>query len=182
MEYSSRRGMDLRRMQMFPPSNSGNHNKPLSAACVNPQMNSQCSPKVNPQNNSQNSSSNSSPINSPINVQSGNNKGGNQAYIVSEQLSQTQTSEKFQTQMLHPNLSNPTCSSQINQTAMPCTGGMPNHTASGFRPLEQSDNFTVGMAYVPMQRWEQTYDLATARKRGTLFPSLDLPFVMGRCR
>ncbi|MDO4295815.1 MAG: spore coat associated protein CotJA [bacterium] len=48
--------------------------------------------------------------------------------------------------------------------------------------MEQSENFTVGMAFVPMQNWERTYDLATGRKRGTIFPSLDLPFMMGRCR
>lgn len=51
-----------------------------------------------------------------------------------------------------------------------------------FRPLEQSENFTVGMGYIPMQRWEQTYDMENGMRRGTVFPSLDLPFMMGRCR
>ena len=53
---------------------------------------------------------------------------------------------------------------------------------NAFRPLEQSENFTVGMGYVPMQRWEQTYDMENGMRRGTIFPSLDLPFMMGRCR
>ena len=35
----------------------------------------------------------------------------------------------------------------------------------------------VGMAYVPVQFWEKTYDDATALARGTLFPSLDKPFI-----
>lgn len=40
----------------------------------------------------------------------------------------------------------------------------------------------IGMGYVPWQRWRQTYPLAQAFQRGTIFPELDLPFVMGRCR
>ncbi len=35
----------------------------------------------------------------------------------------------------------------------------------------------VGMAYVPVQFWEKPYDCATAHARGTLFPSLDKPFI-----
>lgn len=60
---------------------------------------------------------------------------------------------------------------------------MPNTFAQKpFRPLEQSENFTVGMGYIPMQHWEQTYDMENGMRRGTVFPSLDLPFMMGRCR
>lgn len=40
----------------------------------------------------------------------------------------------------------------------------------------------IGMAYVPWQRWCQTYPMEQALDRGTIFPELDLPFVMGRCR
>ena len=40
----------------------------------------------------------------------------------------------------------------------------------------------IAMAYVPWQRWKQTYSLEQALNRGTIFPELDLPFVMGRCR
>ena len=42
--------------------------------------------------------------------------------------------------------------------------------------------FPIGMGYLPMQMWETTYPLARGFVRGTIFPSLDLPFVMGRCR
>ena len=34
----------------------------------------------------------------------------------------------------------------------------------------------------PMQRWNQVYDMSRGLTRGTIFPELDLPFVMGRCR
>ena len=50
--------------------------------------------------------------------------------------------------------------------AMPCTmSGMP-----------------IGMGYVPWQRWNQTYPISQAFQQGTIFPELDLPFAMGRCR
>ena len=41
------------------------------------------------------------------------------------------------------------------------------------------DDTPIGMAYVPVQFWEKTYDDATALARGTLFPSLDKPFIGG---
>lgn len=40
----------------------------------------------------------------------------------------------------------------------------------------------IAMAYVPWQKWKQTYSLEQGLNRGTIFPELDLPFVMGRCR
>lgn len=43
-------------------------------------------------------------------------------------------------------------------------------------------DFPVGMAYVPWQQWNQTYNLAQGLQRGTIFPELDYPFSMGRCR
>lgn len=42
--------------------------------------------------------------------------------------------------------------------------------------------YPVGMGYVPMQPWETPYPLNRALMAGTIFPSLDYPFVMGRCR
>ena len=42
--------------------------------------------------------------------------------------------------------------------------------------------FPIGMGYVPWQRWCQTYPMEQALIRGTIFPELDYPFVMGRCR
>ncbi len=44
------------------------------------------------------------------------------------------------------------------------------------------DQFPVGMAYVPWQRWQQVYPVEKAMNRGTIFPDLDKPFSMGRCR
>ena len=40
-------------------------------------------------------------------------------------------------------------------------------------------DWPVAMAYVPMQPWGEPYDYVTALERGTLFPSLDLPFEGG---
>ena len=37
----------------------------------------------------------------------------------------------------------------------------------------------IAMAYVPMQRWNQVYDMSRGLTWGTIFPELDLPFVMG---
>lgn len=37
-------------------------------------------------------------------------------------------------------------------------------------------NTPDAMAYVPYQQWEETYKENTALERGTIFPSLDLPF------
>lgn len=34
----------------------------------------------------------------------------------------------------------------------------------------------VGMGYVPWQQWECVYNPAEGLARGTIFPSLDLPF------
>lgn len=35
----------------------------------------------------------------------------------------------------------------------------------------------IGMAYVPFQSWERPYDSEAALSRGTIFPSLDKPFI-----
>lgn len=37
-------------------------------------------------------------------------------------------------------------------------------------------NLPVAMTYTPMQQWTEIYPAATALKRGTVFPVLDLPF------
>lgn len=44
-----------------------------------------------------------------------------------------------------------------------------------------AEQFPVGMGYVPMQRWQSTYSMEDGFRRGTIFPELDLPFMMGRC-
>ena len=43
------------------------------------------------------------------------------------------------------------------------------------------ENARVGMGYVPWQKWECTYPLDRALFTGSIFPSLDKPFVIGRC-
>ncbi|MBQ2404685.1 MAG: spore coat associated protein CotJA [Lachnospiraceae bacterium] len=50
------------------------------------------------------------------------------------------------------------------------------------KPVFDLDRFPVGMGYVPWQNWETTYPLTQGYHRGTIFPSLDYPFVIGRCR
>ena len=35
----------------------------------------------------------------------------------------------------------------------------------------------LAMAYVPMQTWEEPYDMEEGFCRGTIFPSLDYPFL-----
>lgn len=57
------------------------------------------------------------------------------------------------------------------------------NTAGGaFRPGFELNRMPVGMGYVPWQFWGQTYPVEQALMRGTIFPVLDYPFVMGRCR
>jgi len=38
------------------------------------------------------------------------------------------------------------------------------------------DSMPLAMTYVPIQTWETLYNDTTALSRGTVFPSLDLPF------
>ncbi len=43
------------------------------------------------------------------------------------------------------------------------------------------DAMPIGMGYVPWQQWSKVYPIEKGFVRGTIFPELDLPFVMGRC-
>lgn len=45
-------------------------------------------------------------------------------------------------------------------------------------------SFALAMAYVPWQRWGQTYELKKAMCAGTVFPELDKPFLgkRGACK
>lgn len=36
---------------------------------------------------------------------------------------------------------------------------------------------SLAMSYVPWQKWETLFDESAALKRGTAFPSLELPFL-----
>ena len=41
---------------------------------------------------------------------------------------------------------------------------------------ERRQPMALAMAYVPWQRWQETYPLDEGLRRGTIFPALDLPF------
>lgn len=56
------------------------------------------------------------------------------------------------------------CMSKVSDTCLQPTGKFPEET-----PL--------AMAYVPFQSWEKPYDMYTALSRGTIFQSLDKPFI-----
>jgi len=66
------------------------------------------------------------------------------------------------------------CGSRVQ--SMPCP---PPRPYPFFGPTEK---FPVGMGYVPVQPWECPYPIERGFQRGTIFQSLDYPFVMGRCR
>ena len=61
------------------------------------------------------------------------------------------------------------------QPEMPVNSGTMNSSCN-------IDQFPVAMAYVPWQHWQQVYPVDKAINRGTIFPDLDKPFSMGRCR
>lgn len=63
-----------------------------------------------------------------------------------------------------------------------CTVSAPSETITPF-PMEREniDQFPVAMAYVPWQRWNETYDLCRGFQSGTIFPELDKPFLCSRC-
>ena len=42
--------------------------------------------------------------------------------------------------------------------------------------MDSLGQFPLAMAYVPWQRFNQTYDLCKALQAGTIFPELDKPF------
>lgn len=42
--------------------------------------------------------------------------------------------------------------------------------------METRQPMALAMAYVPWQRWQETYPLEKGFHRGTIFPELDLPF------
>lgn len=54
-----------------------------------------------------------------------------------------------------------------------------NNTAPEMSPFP--DKTPVAMAYVPYQKWGETYSHQDALCRGTIFKELDLPFAGGDC-
>lgn len=71
------------------------------------------------------------------------------------------------------------CDSNVKMMTLPaydyeCEDNYENRTNVEEAPL--------GMAYVPWQMWGSVYSLSQGLERGTIFPELDLPFMIGRCR
>jgi len=50
------------------------------------------------------------------------------------------------------------------------------------QPQCNFEGWRAAMAYVPMQPWEQPFDLDKGLKSGTIFPSLKMPFEGGARR
>ena len=76
------------------------------------------------------------------------------------------------------------CGSSLASERSGCSCGQEsaasyNICRPGSAPSEQ--NAMVGIGYVPWQQWECTYPLDRALFSGTIFPSLDKPFLIGRC-
>ena len=55
------------------------------------------------------------------------------------------------------------------------------HCSDDCMPNDDFGSWPVGMTYVPMQPWEETFDLVKGLRAGTIFPSLRLPFRGGGC-
>ena len=60
----------------------------------------------------------------------------------------------------------------------------PNDRRGNYYSMDTLGHFPLAMAYVPWQRFGQTYDLSKALCVGTIFPELDKPFCgkRGKCR
>lgn len=56
---------------------------------------------------------------------------------------------------------------------------LPNLSCENKSVCSAVDSCPLAMAYVPMQRWCNTYEPAEGWHRGTIFPDLDLPFLGG---
>lgn len=80
----------------------------------------------------------------------------------------------------------PSCGAVMSGGTMtaPCNTVMPPQTRCDCPDTSVGgmEMYPTGMGYVPWQQWQQTYSLDRGFSRGTIFPELDLPFVMGRCR
>lgn len=64
-----------------------------------------------------------------------------------------------------------------------CMGAQPGYAPAGMNRTRRiiDSEYPIAMAYVPWQRWGETYDAEKALCRGTLFPALDLPFTGCDC-
>lgn len=54
----------------------------------------------------------------------------------------------------------------------------PNVSCLGMKSRGKSiDDLPLAIAYVPIQKWNKTYNPEVGLTRGTIFPELDLPFL-----
>ena len=58
----------------------------------------------------------------------------------------------------------------MNECKRPASG------RGNYHSMDTLGQFPIAMAYVPWQRFGQTYDLSKALCAGTIFPELDKPF------
>lgn len=89
--------------------------------------------------------------------------------------------------MQQPQTANYMGSSGMMQPQGCCGAMMPSDSWDEMRGPQISGGFQIGqmpigMAYVPWQQWCQTYPMEQGFRQGTIFPELDLTFMMGRCR
>lgn len=49
-------------------------------------------------------------------------------------------------------------------------------TMPAMQNMKNMQPMSLAMAYVPWQKWSNTYPLDEGLKKGTIFPDLDLPF------
>ena len=77
-------------------------------------------------------------------------------------------------------MSSPPC---MNMNYESSTNPQPFHMAPSCIQHQRSSSpdMPIGMGYVPIQKWMQTYPMDQALKRGTIFPELDYPFLGRRC-
>lgn len=79
----------------------------------------------------------------------------------------------------------PSCGNRPGMNPRPSCPCQPVNRA-GFNVCRPGDcppsaNADVAMGFVPWQQWECTYPLNKGLFIGTVFPSLDKPFTIGRC-
>ncbi len=74
---------------------------------------------------------------------------------------------------------NPNSSSHNNANQMGIAHANPNMDMTKQEQMNCCPNMTLAMAYVLDQKWETPYEVAEGAHRGTLFPSLDKPFLGG---
>lgn len=71
-----------------------------------------------------------------------------------------------------------------------CSGAMNNDNGYAMKnsngntmncSTEKIDQYPIAMAYVPWQKYGETFDLETGFRIGTIFPELDKPFMRAGC-